>query len=169
MNACATVLIINVFKGISGLKHQLSRTSSIIVFPSIIQSTRHHVEYSLLQYTYAGTYKIFRGKMCQLVMGPAGSGKVGKGFATLVATAPYWIDMQSTFCSTIVTHCETMRRSVHLVNLDPAADRFTYKPSIGSHQISVARGCRGWYQMGIARHQGFNFTGRRCGRATIWA
>ncbi|KAJ3278691.1 ATP binding protein [Borealophlyctis nickersoniae] len=49
--------------------------------------------------------------MCQLVMGPAGSGK-------------------STFCSTIMTHCETLKRSVHLVNLDPAAERFAYEPSI---------------------------------------
>ncbi|KAJ3034096.1 ATP binding protein [Rhizophlyctis rosea] len=49
--------------------------------------------------------------MAQLVMGPAGSGK-------------------STFCSTIVTHCQTIGRSVHLVNLDPAAENFEYKPSI---------------------------------------
>ncbi|KAI8620085.1 GPN-loop GTPase [Chytriomyces sp. MP71] len=51
------------------------------------------------------------GKMCQLVMGPAGSGK-------------------STFCSTILTHARTAGRSVHLVNLDPAAEHFEYKPSI---------------------------------------
>ncbi|TPX61731.1 hypothetical protein CcCBS67573_g08906 [Chytriomyces confervae] len=51
------------------------------------------------------------GKHCQLVMGPAGSGK-------------------STFCSTIVTHCQSINRSVHLVNLDPAAEHFEYKPSI---------------------------------------
>ncbi|TPX70163.1 hypothetical protein SpCBS45565_g01949 [Spizellomyces sp. 'palustris'] len=46
-------------------------------------------------------------------MGPAGSGK-------------------STYCSTIMTHCETIKRTVHLVNLDPAAERFTYEPSIGN-------------------------------------
>ncbi|KAI9325040.1 GPN-loop GTPase [Zopfochytrium polystomum] len=51
------------------------------------------------------------GKMCQLVMGPAGSGK-------------------STYCSTMMTHCQTSGRSVHLVNLDPAAENFSYSPSI---------------------------------------
>ncbi|KAJ3298208.1 ATP binding protein [Rhizoclosmatium sp. JEL0117] len=51
------------------------------------------------------------GKLCQLVMGPAGSGK-------------------STFCATIMTHCQSVGRSVHLVNLDPAAEHFEYKPSI---------------------------------------
>ncbi|KAI8851465.1 GPN-loop GTPase [Chytridium lagenaria] len=51
------------------------------------------------------------GRTCQLVMGPAGSGK-------------------STFCSTIMTHCQTIGRSVHLFNLDPAAEHFTYQPSI---------------------------------------
>lgn len=44
-------------------------------------------------------------------MGPAGAGK-------------------STFCSTILTHCQNSKRKVHLVNLDPAAEQFTYKPSI---------------------------------------
>ncbi|KAI9096421.1 GPN-loop GTPase [Phlyctochytrium arcticum] len=44
-------------------------------------------------------------------MGPAGSGK-------------------STYCSTIISHCETVKRSAHLVNLDPAAENFAYKPSI---------------------------------------
>ncbi|KAJ3327722.1 hypothetical protein HDU76_011246 [Blyttiomyces sp. JEL0837] len=51
------------------------------------------------------------GKMCQLVMGPAGSGK-------------------STYCSTLMTHCQNTGRSVHLVNMDPAAENFTYNPSI---------------------------------------
>ncbi|KAJ3310544.1 ATP binding protein [Boothiomyces sp. JEL0838] len=51
------------------------------------------------------------GKTCQLVMGPAGSGK-------------------STYCSTMVTHCQSMKRSIHLVNLDPAAEYFEYEPTI---------------------------------------
>ncbi|KAJ3152387.1 ATP binding protein [Irineochytrium annulatum] len=51
------------------------------------------------------------GKCAQLVMGPAGSGK-------------------STFCATMMTHCQTTGRSVHLVNLDPAAENFEYDPSI---------------------------------------
>ena len=42
-----------------------------------------------------------------LVIGPAGSGK-------------------STFCELMRTHCETLRRRVHVVNLDPAAEHFSY-------------------------------------------
>ncbi|KAI7899943.1 GPN-loop GTPase, partial [Cokeromyces recurvatus] len=51
------------------------------------------------------------GRHCQLVMGPAGSGK-------------------STYCATIMTHCQTAGRKVHLVNLDPAAEHFEYEPTI---------------------------------------
>jgi len=46
-------------------------------------------------------------RYAQLVMGPAGCGK-------------------STYCSNIVQHCETIHRTVHVVNLDPAAEHFTY-------------------------------------------
>lgn len=46
-------------------------------------------------------------RYAQLVMGPAGSGK-------------------STYCSTIVQHCEAIKRTVHVVNLDPAAEHFDY-------------------------------------------
>lgn len=46
-------------------------------------------------------------RYAQLVMGPAGSGK-------------------STYCSTMVKHCEAIRRTVHVVNLDPAAEYFDY-------------------------------------------
>ena len=52
------------------------------------------------------------GKYCQFVMGPAGSGK-------------------STYCRTIITPCQTLGRSPHLVNLDPAAEHFEYPPTIG--------------------------------------
>jgi GTPase SAR1 family protein len=51
------------------------------------------------------------GKTAILVMGPAGSGK-------------------STFCKTIQQHCQSIKRSIHLVNLDPAAEEFEFKPSI---------------------------------------
>lgn len=47
------------------------------------------------------------GKCGQLVIGPAGSGK-------------------STYCNLMRTHCETLHRRVHVVNLDPAAEHFTY-------------------------------------------
>lgn len=46
-------------------------------------------------------------RYAQLVMGPAGSGK-------------------STYCSTIAKHCEAVGRTVHVVNLDPAAEYFDY-------------------------------------------
>lgn len=51
------------------------------------------------------------GKHAQLVIGPAGSGK-------------------STYCRSIQEHCDTIRRTVHVVNLDPAAEDFGYNVSI---------------------------------------
>eukprot|EP00823_Brevimastigomonas_motovehiculus_P009276 TRINITY_DN8945_c0_g1_i1.p1 TRINITY_DN8945_c0_g1~~TRINITY_DN8945_c0_g1_i1.p1 ORF type:complete len:291 (-),score=45.23 TRINITY_DN8945_c0_g1_i1:152-1024(-) len=51
------------------------------------------------------------GKYATLVIGPAGSGK-------------------STYCETFQKHCETLKRTVHVVNLDPAAETFKYTPSI---------------------------------------
>lgn len=50
-------------------------------------------------------------RFAQFVIGPAGSGK-------------------STYCTAIQNHCAAIKRSVHVVNLDPAADVFKYKPSI---------------------------------------
>ena len=49
-------------------------------------------------------------RYAQLVIGPAGSGK-------------------STYCSTLATHAETIGRRVDVVNLDPAAEHFTYQPT----------------------------------------
>lgn len=46
-------------------------------------------------------------RYAQLVMGPAGSGK-------------------STYCATMIQHAEAINRSVQVVNLDPAAEHFTY-------------------------------------------
>lgn len=46
-------------------------------------------------------------RYAQLVMGPAGSGK-------------------STYCATMVQHAEAVHRSVQVVNLDPAAEHFSY-------------------------------------------
>lgn len=45
------------------------------------------------------------------VTGPAGAGK-------------------STFCASLLTHAQASNRQVHLVNLDPAADRFEYAPAV---------------------------------------
>ncbi|CAO3648339.1 unnamed protein product [Mucor hiemalis] len=49
-------------------------------------------------------------------MGPAGSGK-------------------STYCATMMTHCQTAGRKVHLVNLDPAAEHFEYEPTIDIREL----------------------------------
>jgi GTPase SAR1 family protein len=46
-----------------------------------------------------------------LVTGPAGAGK-------------------STFCAGLITHAQAMGRQVHLVNLDPAAENFEFKPAL---------------------------------------
>lgn len=46
-------------------------------------------------------------RYAQLVMGPAGSGK-------------------STYCTTLNEHCESIRRTVRIINLDPAAEHFNY-------------------------------------------
>jgi hypothetical protein len=56
------------------------------------------------------------GKHAQLVMGPAGSGK-------------------STYVNTIRTHCETAKRAVHCVNLDPAAEVFEYPVTIDIREL----------------------------------
>ena len=48
-------------------------------------------------------------RYAQLVMGPAGSGK-------------------STYCSTLANHAKVSGRRVDVVNLDPAADTFSYEP-----------------------------------------
>lgn len=45
----------------------------------------------------------------QIVLGPAGSGK-------------------STYCSSIVRHAEDARKTIEVVNLDPAAEYFDYEP-----------------------------------------
>lgn len=56
------------------------------------------------------------GKYAQLIMGPAGSGK-------------------STYCNTIRTHCENSKRTVHCINLDPAAEEFKYPVSLDIREM----------------------------------
>ncbi|KAG7280810.1 hypothetical protein CRUP_035475 [Coryphaenoides rupestris] len=51
-------------------------------------------------------------RYAQLVMGPAGSGK-------------------STYCATMVQHAAAIHRSVQVVNLDPAAEHFSYPVMAG--------------------------------------
>ena len=50
------------------------------------------------------------GRCACIVIGPAGSGK-------------------SVFCDTLRLHAETLRRRVHVINLDPAAEHFLYPVS----------------------------------------
>ncbi|ETS60924.1 gpn-loop gtpase 3 like protein [Moesziomyces aphidis] len=56
------------------------------------------------------------GRYAVLVSGPAGSGK-------------------STFCSALIAHAQSLGRNVHLFNLDPAAERFEYQPSIDIKEL----------------------------------
>ncbi|KAI9553557.1 hypothetical protein GHT06_021475 [Daphnia sinensis] len=50
-------------------------------------------------------------RYAQIVIGPAGSGK-------------------STYCAEMQRHGQATRRNIHIVNLDPAAEAFDYKPEI---------------------------------------
>lgn len=52
----------------------------------------------------------------QLVIGPAGSGK-------------------STYCSSLYQHCETVGRTMHVVNLDPAAENFDYPVAMDIREL----------------------------------
>ena len=51
-----------------------------------------------------------------LVMGPAGAGK-------------------TTFCNALIQHLQTVRRSCFYVNLDPAAEEFTYEPDLDIREL----------------------------------
>ncbi|EZA49630.1 hypothetical protein DMN91_006109 [Ooceraea biroi] len=55
-------------------------------------------------------------RYAQLVMGPAGSGK-------------------STYCSVMQQHFADARRTVEIVNLDPAAEHFDYEPSVDIREL----------------------------------
>eukprot|EP00941_MAST-03F_sp_MAST-3F-sp1_P006295 g6295.t1 len=59
------------------------------------------------------------GKHAQLVIGAAGAGK-------------------STFCSTIAEHCKAIRRPIHLINLDPAAEYFDYEVTLDIRDLISA-------------------------------
>ncbi|CAH2052472.1 unnamed protein product [Thlaspi arvense] len=52
----------------------------------------------------------------QLVIGPSGSGK-------------------STYCSSLHQHCESIRRTMHIVNLDPAAEVFNYPVAMDIREL----------------------------------
>jgi len=71
-------------------------------------------------------------RYAQLVIGPAGSGKVIFHEANTIKLWFGNVNFQSTYCSTIVRHCETLKRFVQVVNLDPAAEKFDYPCEIGA-------------------------------------
>ena len=70
----------------------------------------------------------------QVVIGPAGSGKV-KNCNGVCSKFNYYLcstfSMQSTYCSTVVEYCHNVKRSIHVVNLDPAAEHFSYPVEAG--------------------------------------
>ena len=41
----------------------------------------------------------------------------------------------------MVKHCETLRRTVHVVNLDPAAEHFDYPVLVGKGQKNYSKTC----------------------------
>ena len=44
----------------------------------------------------------------------------------LAKDATYFFLGQSTYCSKLAAHCETIHRQVQVINLDPAAENFDY-------------------------------------------
>lgn len=52
----------------------------------------------------------------QIVLGPAGSGK-------------------STYCASMVKHGEASKRRIEVVNLDPAAEQFSYNPAVDVREL----------------------------------
>lgn len=52
----------------------------------------------------------------QIVIGPAGSGK-------------------STYCSLIQSHSKLFNRNIHIINLDPAAEKFSYEATVDIREL----------------------------------
>jgi len=77
----------------------------------ILQTKTHAKQKTKKRKQRASNADIKMGKYAQLVMGPAGSGK-------------------STYCHVIQQHCEVKKRTVHVINLDPAAEAFKYTCSL---------------------------------------
>jgi hypothetical protein len=59
------------------------------------------------------------------------SGHVEGGTLLPWVLTPHLVTLQSTYCSTMVQHCEALNRSVQVVNLDPAAEHFNYPVMAG--------------------------------------
>lgn len=84
-------------------------------------------------------------RYAQLVMGPAGSGKVrrvgeaggGEGGMATSGRLQRVRALQSTYCSTMLQHCEALGRAVQVVNLDPAAEFFSYPVMAGEYTLRL--------------------------------
>lgn len=70
------------------------------------------------------------GKHAQIVIGAAGAGK-------------------STYCYNMMTHMNTaMKRTVHVINLDPAAEHFEYTPSVDIRTLLTVEEVMKEHQLG---------------------
>lgn len=61
------------------------------------------------------------------------------------------VPLQSTYCATMVQHCEALNRSVQVVNLDPAAEHFGYSVMAGQSWAQPSRSCG--ENKGVSRHR----------------
>lgn len=57
-------------------------------------------------------------KYAQLVIGPAGTGK-------------------STYCHALQEHASNVGRTIHVGNMDPAAESFKYSPAFGGWPLTL--------------------------------
>jgi GPN-loop GTPase len=64
----------------------------------------------------------------QVVIGPAGSGKVLINFLTHI---------KSTYCQYLQEHAEIFGRNFLVVNLDPAAEAFKYRCDVGKFHSAM--------------------------------
>lgn len=92
---------------------------------------------------------------------------------TAVRSVPDCVcDLQSTYCSTMVQHCEALGRAVQVVNLDPAAEFFSYPVMAGERRDAPHRDLGRPLEVpepkpprvSCSRHPRVNRSGRRHGR-----
>ena len=78
-------------------------------------------------------------KFAQIIMGPAGTGKVRYNTQVFPSKIRNWVPrcLQSTYCKLIQEHCRNSGRSVHVGNLDPAAEEFGYEVAFGERRLTL--------------------------------
>jgi hypothetical protein len=69
-----------------------------------------------------------------LVMGPAGAGKV------LPPNLTYRSNVKTTFCTALMDTIAEQKQRASYINLDPAAEDFTWEPTIGTNTILCWQG-----------------------------